>query len=115
MALLAGLTGIRNWNVFGSKTWSGWYFVGLLSRVLRNCLANCKSPISPDRNLRSSSSRRRACARAKVARLVKGRGEDWTGRSRCSAELKDGPQVRQRLALRIYRKRILSSSLWPEK
>ena len=62
-------TGTRVANVFGSKAWSGWYLVGLLSRVVRNCLENWSSDMLAAAR-RFSSRRRRTCGRAAKARFA---------------------------------------------
>jgi hypothetical protein len=62
-------TGTRVPNVAGSKTWSGWYFVDLLSMVVRNCLANCSSLMFASAR-RCSSMRRRLWRRAKAASVL---------------------------------------------
>lgn len=63
------LTGMRTPNVLGSKMWFCWYFVGLLSRVVRNDLAKDTSVMLAVRFFWSSSLWR-AWVRAKEARAV---------------------------------------------
>ena len=59
-------------KVFGSNTWSGWYFVDLESTDVRNVFANCSSPIFASFALASASCRKRVkdWRRAKAARLM---------------------------------------------